>query len=255
MQEDHFLNLLTTASEAARKGGAYLNESRASSAVVTLDAGRDVKLLADHEAEEIIITSLQSTSFIPILSEERGAVATRNEETDLRWIVDPLDGSFNYLRGIPMCCVSVGLWKNDVPILGVIYDFTRGELFSGIIGQGAWLNDRPIRVSATSEARKALLCSGFPVSTDFSSPALHTFVEQVQQYRKVRLLGTAALSLAYVASGRADCYYERDIKIWDVAAGLAIVRAAGGQVIWTPEDHQHGVSVYAANSALTAPPL
>ncbi|MBM3451436.1 MAG: hypothetical protein FJX78_10775, partial [Armatimonadetes bacterium] len=105
------------------------------------------------------------------------------------------------------------------------------EVFSGIVGQGAWLNGRPMSTSGVRRTRDDVLCTDFPVSTDFSAGALGAFVDGVRAFKKIRLLGTAAQSLAYVASGRTDVYAERDIKIWDVAAGVAVLRAAGGKAI------------------------
>lgn len=251
LNETDLKDLLSIASEAATQAGAFLKDYRVSGAVVEVDKGKDVKLIADKKAEEIFIRFLLEKSAFPILSEERGMVEGREQDTDLRWIVDPLDGSFNYLRDIPICCTSIGLWYGETPLLGAIYDFNREELFSGIVGIGASLNGHPIRTSATRDISKAALCTGFPVSTDFSSQALQRLVGQIQRYSKVRLIGSAALSLAYVAAGRTDCYYEKDIRLWDVAAGLAIIRAAGGQAGWSPSVHKNVLSVYAANEFLS----
>jgi fructose-1,6-bisphosphatase/inositol monophosphatase family enzyme len=147
----------------------------------------------------------------------------------LIWIVDPLDGSLNFMRGIPICCVSIGLWQKDLPILGVIYDFQRRELFTGLAGERAFLNGKPIRVSKIKKRADAVLCTGFPVKADFTKRNIVDTVEDIMAFKKVRLLGSAALSLAYVACARADFYREEDIRLWDVAAGLAIVNAAGGR--------------------------
>jgi myo-inositol-1(or 4)-monophosphatase len=235
------------AKRAARGAGRFLVRARVSGVTVTAEPPRDVKLEVDRQSEERIIQALRQDSGFAILTEEGGLVEGDGSRPDLRWIVDPLDGSLNYRQGIPFCCVSVGLWERDEPLLGVVYDFSHGELFSGIVGIGAWLNQALVRVSEARETQRAVLCTGFPVSTDFSSCALSGFVEQVRAYRKVRLLGSAALSLAYVAAGRADAYYERDIKIWDVAAGLAIVRAAGGAIVRMPSAVHGALTVYAGN--------
>lgn len=245
---------LEIAIEAARSAGLFLKNERDSGAKVTMEFERDVKLIADVRAEEIIINCLQKQSSFQILSEEKGVVGDQYDGSDLQWIVDPLDGSLNYLRGIPICCVSIGLWKGNEPLLGVVYDFNREQVFSGIKGQGAWLNGNPIQVSELGVFDKAVLCTGFPISTDFSSEAILGFVEQVRKYKKLRLLGSAALSLAYVASGLADAYFERNIKIWDVAAGLAIVQAAGG-LIHTLLSEKNIFTVYAGNALLPKPNL
>jgi myo-inositol-1(or 4)-monophosphatase len=136
------------------------------------------------------------------------------------------------------------------PLLGVVYDFNRDEMFTGLVTEGAWLNGMPIKVSDVVEESKAVLCTGFPISTDFSELALLNFVKDIQSYRKVRLIGSAALSLAYVASGRVDAYQENDIAIWDVAAGIAIVKAAGGVAHFRPSKVENKLIVKAGNSFL-----
>jgi len=191
---------------------------------------RDVKIRADRELESIILNRLLGETSYPVLSEESGYLGGDKTSSDYRWIVDPLDGSLNFSRGIPINCISIALWKGLAPKLGVIYDFNRSEIFSGVVGEGAWLNGKPINVSGIDEKSCAVLCTGFPVATDFSKTSLLDFVEKIRMYKKIRLLGSAALSLAYVACGRADVYAENDIKIWDVAAGIALVKAAGGNV-------------------------
>ena len=242
---------LAIAEEAAQRAGEFLTQARVSEAIVTAELKRDVKLEVDQQSVELMLQVLTEKSSFAVLTEERGLIEVRGEYSDLKWIVDPLDGSLNYLRGIPLCCVSVGLWDRDEPLLGVVYDFGHGEMFTGIVGIGAWRNRVPIHVGDVSERERAILCTGFPVSTDFSSKSLAGFVEQVRQYKKVRLLGSAALSLAYVAAGRVDAYYERDIKLWDVAGGLAIVRAAGGVVVRAASSTAGAVTVYAG---ATLPP-
>lgn len=211
---------LSIAKEAALKAGAYLLDSDQSSKDISLSIGRDIKIAADVQSERIILDYLKGRTDFPILSEENGFV----EGNDKRfvWIVDPLDGSLNYLRGIPLCCVSIGLWQGMDAILGVVYDFFRSELYSGIAGKGAWLNGVEIRNSAIDSKENAVLCTGFPINTDFSTKSLMSFIQKVHEYKKIRLLGSAALSLVYVASGKADAYMENDIMIWDVAGGLAI---------------------------------
>jgi len=219
---DHWL---AVAREAARIAGEHLlNPAKDGRAVIT-DKQRDVKIAADVSAESIILNYLQEHSAFSILSEEKGFMA--RSDPRWTWIVDPLDGSLNYMRGIPLCCISIALWKDNEPFLGVIYDFPRKELYAGIVGKGAWCNERVIKPSEVSKRDKAVLCTGFPVNSDFSSENLTAFIQQIQHYKKIRLLGSASLSLAYVASGRADAYMENDIMIWDVAAGLAIASSSG----------------------------
>ena len=239
--------LLELAKVAAAAAGKYLAGHKTS--IIVEENRRDVKLDADRAAEELIVKTLQVSTAFPILTEEMGWIGKAAVE-DFRWIVDPLDGTVNFLRGIPLSCVSVALWKDNEPVLGVIHDFARQEVFYGIAGEAAWLGDTKIVVSGTRNAKDSILFTGFPVGGDFSSEAIHRFINQVIRYKKIRSVGSAALALAYVASGRGDLYYERDVKIWDVAAGLAIVKAAGGSITIEPSEKLHCVTAWAGNPHL-----
>ena len=121
------------------------------------------------------------------LSEENGVCGTLNVDS-VFWVVDPLDGTVNYSEGIPFCCVSIALMNSQQPYLGVIYDFIHDEIFTGIVGKGAWLNNLPISTSNISSIKDATLATGFPVNTDFTDEILFPFVKQIQTYKKVRLL-------------------------------------------------------------------
>lgn len=242
---------LALAERAAREAGQFLAAGPRRQAAVVEDGRRDVKLAADREAENRIVDLLAAGSDIPIIAEERIA-ETAPPAGGRRWVVDPLDGTMNYLQGIPFCCVSVALWHDDEPAAGAVYDFDRDEMFSAIVGAGAWLNGEPLRVRSVPPDR-AVLFTGFPAGSDFSAAAVTRFVTQVSAFRKIRLLGSAALSLAYVAAGRGDAYFERDIRIWDVAAGLALVRAAGGAFLSAPSSVEHALTVYAHNGVCPWP--
>jgi myo-inositol-1(or 4)-monophosphatase len=189
--------------------------------------GREWKSSADHELESTIISVLQEGSDYPILSEEIGCLAGKG---DHRWIVDPLDGTANFLRGIPVYCISIGLWKNNVPELGVVVDVPNNRVFTGIVGVGAWCNESQIHVNiaAPGDPTSAVLCTGFPVGFDHSNENIHKLVAICANFGKVRMLGSAALMLCYVASGRCDSYWESRIRLWDIGAGFAIAVAAGG---------------------------
>jgi myo-inositol-1(or 4)-monophosphatase len=241
---------LALAERAARDAGRLLASDRRRTVIA--ETARDVKLRADRDAEDRIVDVLATGSGMPIVAEERMTGRLSDSANGTHWVVDPLDGTMNYLQGIPFCCVSIGLWRGDQPAVGVVYDFDRDEMFSGISTDGASLNGAPLRVRPVPPDR-AVLFTGFPAGTDFSPAAVTRFVQQVGVFRKVRLLGSAALSLAYVAAGRGDAYFERDIRIWDVAAGLALVRAAGGAFVSTPSTVDHALSVYAHNGACPWP--
>ena len=224
------------------------SSARAAGLGVRSEQGRDIKIEADFATDARVHDELAARSPIPILSEER---ATSADPAGERWIVDPVDGSMNFSRQIPFCCVSIALWRGMAPILGVIHDLSRDEVFSGIVDHGAWLNGRPIRVSDVKDRGRAILCSGLPATSRVHGPAkLNAFVARAEAYKKLRALGSAALMLAYVACGRCDAYAEDGIAIWDVAAGVAIVTAAGGRFSMHGTDIKDRYDVEAKNAAL-----
>lgn len=236
--------LLSVAEGAGRTAGEVFKKQTGR---IVKSFAKDVKINVDFEAHGVILELLKASD-IPVLSEED---EIHNFDMNLKWVVDPLDGSINFLRGIPNSAVSIALIQGGEPLLGVVYDFNREEMFSGIVGVGAWLNGKDISVSHVSEKSEAILMTGFPSYTDYSSGALGGYISKIQSFKKVRLIGSAALSLAYVASGRADAYYEKDIKIWDVAAGLALVKSAGGKYSCIEINNEGNCLVSAGNSLIT----
>lgn len=220
---------LDLAVDSARRAGDLLVSIPPEDRTTASEKGRDIKLEADRESERLILGALGDSPF-PILSEEAGEVGAIQADKPT-WVVDPLDGTFNYSRNQPLCCVSIALVQGNRSLLGVVNDFNRGEIFSGLVeNRAAWLNGQPMRVSSTTDAGRAALASGFPVNRDFSPEALEELVGCFRRFKKVRMFGAAALSLAWTACGRVDAYFEEDILFWDVAAGLALVEAAGGYV-------------------------
>lgn len=214
---------LTIAIEAATKAGDYLRNKNN----VNVDSaeGKDLKLSSDKASEKIIIEILSQTG-LPILSEEAGLVGG---EENKYWIIDPLDGSVNYYRGIDeYCCVSIALWDNGSPILGVVNRFMQNELYVGEVGTGASLNGVEIHTSDSEITSQSIMTSGFPVKRNYNSENLYKFVSRVQCFKKVRMFGAAAVSGVFVASGKVDAYFEEEIMLWDVAGASAITKAAGG---------------------------
>jgi myo-inositol-1(or 4)-monophosphatase len=218
--------LLKVAEDAARDAGQFLLEQMQREQEILSRQGRDIKIQADRDAEERILFRLKATGY-PALAEETGLHGLLKQDGPF-WIVDPLDGTMNFSRGLPFCCVSIALCQGDEPLLGVIYDFSRDECFSGAPGRGAAYNGMAMRVADTRDTRQAMLATGFPSMRSMEVEALEPFLREARAFKKVRMLGSAALMLAYVACGRVDAYAEDDIMFWDVAAGVALVRAAGG---------------------------
>ncbi len=214
---------------------------------------REVKSLADDVLEKIILRALSGTG-LEILSEESGLVPGR-QTGGFRFIVDPLDGTFNFLKKLGPCAVSIALWQDNRPVFGVIFDIVKKSLFWGGKEIGAWRDGEEVKVSRIGDISQAAICTGFPVRFDFSlNEAWESFRNQVSPFAKVRMLGSAASSLTYVADGRAEAYSEESIMLWDVAAGIAIVEGAGGRVRWTQKEGSSALDVYADNGCLEGKP-
>jgi myo-inositol-1(or 4)-monophosphatase len=218
---------------------------------------KDISVSLDKILHTNITGFIQSGSKFPILSEEGESKIDFRECEDYFWILDPLDGSLNYSRRIPMYCISLGLWKNRKPIVGIIFDFDRDELYVGVSEKselcnttGAWLNEKPVSPSTISHRSKGVICTGFPSWRHYGVKSILKFVEQVRKGKKIRLVGSAALSLAWVACGKVDAYLEEDIRIWDVAAGLALVKAAGGKFRIKPSRRSNFVTAIASNGRI-----
>ena len=219
---------LRLASAAAREAGELLRTLASGSLTVLSSVGRDIKMQADRDAEALILARLTNGSSYPALAEESGE---HGAPSDGRfWVIDPLDGTMNFARALPLCCVSIALMEGDRPLVGVIYDFNRDELFAGAVGTGAWLNGLPMSVSDLTDPSRGVLATGFPLNCSLESASLAPFILSLQSFKKVRMLGTAALMMAWLAAGRLDAYAERDVMLWDVAAGLALIEAAGGWI-------------------------
>jgi myo-inositol-1(or 4)-monophosphatase len=186
---------------------------------------------ADRKAEEIIQERLaKARPGYGFLMEEGGA----KEGTDKthRFIVDPLDGTLNFLHGIPQFAVSIGLERDGDLRAGVVLDVMRNEVFWAETGEGCWLENRRMRVSARRKLTDAVVTTGIP---QLGVPGRERFLEELdtvtQEVAAVRRFGSAALDLAWVAAGRFDCFWERNLKLWDVAAGFVLVKEAGGTVV------------------------
>ena len=146
------------------------------------------------------------------------------------WVIDPLDGTSNFLRGIPISCVSIALMHELEPVLGVIYDFNHKELYFGHKGSKAFINDQEIQVSSLSSKNESTLVTGIPAKNNYSDDEFNQLISTFQSWKKIRMIGSAAMAAVYVAAGKAEKYQEKGIFLWDVAAGASIVSAAGGKV-------------------------
>jgi len=243
--------LLAIAEAAAAEAGAALLANRAGWAVIESEQGREVKIDADTRAEALILEAIGKASSYPIISEEAGWVRAQERGDRFVWAIDPLDGSVNYLRGYPHCAVSIALLDNGEPVLGVVDCFIMGERFSGLVGEGAWLNGASIRVSDIADPASGILQTGVPSRA--SPESMKLFEARLAAYRKVRMIGSAATALAYVAAGRAEAYRESGSMIWDVAGGCAVVKGAGGTIRITGAALDQPLEVAAGNGRVPLP--
>jgi len=227
-----------------------LSASKARDGRVLLEEGRDIKLEADLLLSRELTSRLTGATGIRCVSEE-DLESHGIPETEPIWIVDPLDGSMNFARGLPLYGVSVALWQNGGPSIGLIHDMERHRTLCAWNGR-SWAGETALTIGTVKAMDRAVLATGFPLMMDTSSNEVTAFLAFARRFKKVRMLGTAALSMAWVAEGRLDAYFERDIMVWDVAAGVALVRGAGGTCIMRPGSHTMSLDVVAANPELTA---
>jgi myo-inositol-1(or 4)-monophosphatase len=245
--------LLTVMVGAARKAGRSL--ARDFGEVENLQVSRkgpsDFVTAADKRAEEVIFAELSRVRpGYGFLMEERGVI--EGSDRTHRWIVDPLDGTLNFLHGMPHFAISIGLERDGDLVAGVVYDLSRNEIFAAERGRGAFLNDRRIRVAARTRMDEAVIATGIPyhgkTGHDVFAREIAAMSDKVAG---VRRFGSAALDLAWVAAGRFDAFWERGLQPWDIAAGIVLVREAGGFVRGLDgAEPTHG-DILAGNASLT----
>lgn len=225
--------MLNTAVKAARKAAAIINRASLDLDLIRVSTKgrRDFVTEVDRAAEATIIETL-STAYPQhaFLAEESGASAG-GKEAEYTWIIDPLDGTTNFIHGFPQYAVSIGLRHRGQMTQAVVYDPTRNELFTASRGRGAYLNDRRIRVSRRDLLRESLIGTGFPFrSLEHLDQYVRMFKRITEETAGIRRPGAAALDLAYVAAGRLDGFWEFGLSPWDMAAGTLIILEAGGMV-------------------------
>ncbi len=224
--------MLGCAIELAQQAGKLLADNFGKELKVDKKSRHDIKLEMDRRCDEIIIKGIgKHFPSHAILSEEAGASAA---DSPYEWIVDPLDGTVNYSRAIPHFCTSIALRKEGRMVLGVVYDPMRSELFTAEHGKGASVTDARgsstrLAVSAARELRDSVLSCGFTKDVETVKRGAEALPVLAGRVRKMRITGSAALDLAYVACGRFDAYFQYGIHLWDVAASSLMVEEAGGK--------------------------
>jgi myo-inositol-1(or 4)-monophosphatase len=239
---------ISIARKASLEAGKILANNKKALNKATFESSKDIKLEADIRAENLIKSILNEESLFPILAEESGKSVDDLGSTF--WVVDPLDGTANYSRDIPICCVSISLIIDLEPVMGVIYDFNNKDLYEGSIFRPASLNGQALNVSSILKSSDGILVTGLPNNTDYSDVAMLKMIKDFQDWKKVRMIGSAAMASAYVASGKADVYKEFGTYLWDVAAGAAIVNAAGGKAEIANFRDNFQVDVHFSNSKI-----
>ncbi len=214
----------------AKDAGAFLKRRVGRIKKVSYKGRMNLVTDVDKRCDDLIVSRVKSAyPGHEILSEESGKGGA--DKSEWLWLIDPLDGTTNYVHGFNFFCVSIALMKNNTLLAGAVYDPMRDELFSAAKGTGAFLNHKRIEVSGIGRIDKALLSTGFPYGFGNSvKQNINNFVKLMKESQAVRRPGSAALDLCYVASGRFDGFWEMELHPWDTAAGVLVVKEAGGRV-------------------------
>ncbi|HQU08545.1 MAG TPA: inositol monophosphatase family protein, partial [Opitutales bacterium] len=200
------LKTVAIAEQAARLAGDILRQKPDNYRTVKFEDQFDVKLEADMESEKLIRNYFQAHAPYAIIGEEEGGDTHLYEGNEPYWVVDPLDGTYNYTRDWPITCVSIGLMIGKEPVVGVIYDFNTDTMYSALVGDKLRVNSKPWDTRWAGSAAQACLLTGMSAGRDMSPEAISKFIKNVLHFKKVRMLGSAAMSLVYVALGYADVY-------------------------------------------------
>src|SRR5256886_13413158 len=240
---------LDAAEKAARAAGELLRKNFHRSQHVNVAEAHDIKLAIDVETQELITRQLLKQFPEHALYGEEGIVG--DQSSDHQWVVDPLDGTVNYFYGIPHFCVSIALRLHKEIVVGVIYDPIRSEMWTGQRGDVSKLNGAPIHVSDRAELAEAVISIGLAKTGETINTNFPLLQQMIHRVRKCRVLGSAALDMAYVACGRFDAYIETGISLWDIAAGSLLVENAGGSVDLRPrENMKDKYSIVASNGLI-----
>ena len=223
---------LDSATEAAQAAGGLLRAHYGRPLAVDVNEAHDIKLELDRRSQALIESLLLMRFPSHAIYGEEGVRG--DADSEFQWVIDPIDGTVNYFYGIPHFAISIALRQAKRIIVGVIYDPMRDELWTAEEGGVALLNGQPIAVSARRELSEAVISVGVAKSIDSIDRALGLFERMLRSAKKCRMMGSAALDVAYVASGRFDAYIESSISLWDVAAGILLLERAGGKVVLEP---------------------
>jgi myo-inositol-1(or 4)-monophosphatase len=250
MEVNRLNSLLPLVVSTAKKAGEFIRTERKtfSSDKIEIKGLNDLVSYVDKKSEEIIVKDLQT------IFPEAGFIVeenTRSEKKEYNWIVDPLDGTTNFIHGIPCYAVSIALEHKGQIILGVVYEVSRDECFYAVTNGGAFLNEKRIKVTTHQTLKDCLIATGFPIyNFERINPYLKTLEYLMRNTHGIRRIGAAAADLCYLACGRVDAFFEYNLNSWDVAAGALIVKEAGGKIcdFKKGDDWLFGKELIAANS-------
>jgi myo-inositol-1(or 4)-monophosphatase len=242
-------DLLHTATEAARRAGQLIKQNFGSDLTVNEMQRHDIKLEMDVRSQELIMQFILERHPDHLILGEEGN-ANVGGSGDVEWIVDPIDGTVNYFFSIPHFCVSIAARHRGTGelLVGVIYDPMMDELWQVATGIPATLNGKPIRVSSRSKMAEAVVTVGFSKTKESLDAGFLRYQKIAYEVRKTRMLGSAALAMAYIATGRLDAYVEEQISLWDIAAGQMLVESAGGKVLLRPGKGKQGTMFICASN-------
>jgi len=225
------LEVLTYKVEAlAKEAGAFIKQERSifDDAKIEYKGEKDLVSYVDKETEKLLVARLRE--LLPeagFITEEK---TVKTEDKRFKWVIDPLDGTTNFIHNLPIYSVSIGLLDGDFPVLGVVYEVNRDESFIAWKDGGAYLNRKQIFISNANELKKSLIATGFPYDFEDKIESYFEIMKELVRYSHgLRRMGSAAVDMCYVACGRLEAYYEFNIQLWDIAAGVVILMEAGGK--------------------------
>jgi len=214
----------------AKEAGAFIRKEREifDDTRIEYKGEKDLVSYVDKETEKFLVSGLRE--ILPeagFITEEK---TVKTEEKNFKWVIDPLDGTTNFIHDLPIYSVSIGLLDGEESVLGVVYEINRDESFVAWKNGGAFLNGKRIHISSIKELKKSLIATGFPYDLEDKTDAYFEIMKELVRYSHgLRRMGSAAVDMCYVASGRMEAYYEFNIQLWDIAAGVIILTEAGGK--------------------------
>jgi len=243
------IECLDAAKQASLAAGKKLNASFFETQDLLANSGRDIKLAIDKEIEEDIKAELERFGY-GFLGEETGLQS--DDTSEYFWVVDPLDGTSNYYRNVPICANSIALMDSKLNVhVAVVNSFLENKLYYATARNGSFCNDKPLKVSETASRSLSTLMTGIPAKTTYLDSEFQEMIQLFQEWKKVRMIGSAAIAGVWVAEGIADCYKENGIFIWDIAATMLLVQEAGGKIRISDLDNEMRVDAEFTNGKFT----